>query len=258
MEDKIYFYDGTWQGIMTVYDGLLNGRLAPDSIIREVYEGAQEDLFCDKIFIDADEEKYSALKESFIRDCGSDNYNMIMWAFLSEKRGIESYILDFIRFAFENGRDAGSILSEDVVMRVYSAAQQVRRECHRFKGFVRFEEIKAGMFYSGIEPDYNIVMLLAPHFKRRLSSQDWIIHDKRRNTAVFYDGARCVYREVVSFEMPEDSKEEKEYKAMWTRYFHAMGIKERKNPGLQRQFVPVKYRKNMIEFGEAGEKGKTF
>jgi hypothetical protein len=32
------------------------------------------------------------------------------------------------------------------------------------------------------------------------------------------------------------------------KYFEAMGIKERLNPRLQKQFVPVKYRKNMTEF----------
>jgi probable DNA metabolism protein len=252
MAEKIYFYDGTWQGIMSVYHGIIGGELEAGVMAKEKGENMQDDLFSEKIFVEAGEDKFTALKDRFIKAAGCDNYSMMLWAFLSEKRGIEGHILDFIRFALKNGKGSGNLLSEDEVMRVYSAAQQVRRECHRFKGFIRFEEIKPGMFYSGIEPDYNIIMLLAPHFKQRLSSQDWIIHDKKRNTAVFYDGSKCLYREVISFEMPDDSKEENEYKAMWLKYFQAMGIKERKNPHLQRQFVPVKYRKNMIEFDETG------
>lgn len=250
MAEKIYFYDGTWQGIMSVYHGIMDGALPDGVMAREKDENAQEDLFSEKIFVAADGYKFTSLKDRFIKAAGRNNYNMMLWAFLSEKRGIEDHILDFMRFVFKNGKSSGSLLSEDKVMHIYSAAQQVRRESHRFKGFIRFEEIKPNMFYAGIEPDYNIIMLLAPHFKQRLSSQDWIIHDKKRNTAVFYDGSQCLYREVISFDMPDDSKKEKEYKAMWLKYFQAMGIKERKNPRLQMQFVPVKYRKNMIEFDE--------
>lgn len=35
---------------------------------------------------------------------------------------------------------------------------------------------------------------------------------------------------------------------MWKGYFEHIGIKERKNLRLQRQFVPTRYRKNMVEF----------
>jgi probable DNA metabolism protein len=248
LNERIYYYDGTWQGLMSIYCGIIEGELIEGNMACEKYEGQQEALFCEKIFIESDDDKFITFRDRFIQETGSDCYNMILWAFLSEKRGIEAYILDFMRFAFENGKESCSLLTEEAVLRVYNAAQQVRRECHRFKGFIRFEEIKPGMFYAGIEPDYNIIMLLAPHFKRRLSSQDWIIHDKRRNSAVFYDRSHCLFREIISFEMPEDSKEEKDYKAMWSKYFQAMGIKERKNLRLQRQFVPIKYRKNMIEF----------
>ncbi len=248
MSDKTYFYDGTWTGIMTVYHGIIGGTLAEGSMAKEKDENTQEDMFSEKLFIEADDGKFTLLRDSFIKAAGSDSYNMMQWAFLTGKRGIESEIFDFIRFVLDNGRDSAGMLSEDAVMRVYKAAQQVKKECHRFKGFLRFEEIKPGMFYAGIEPDCNIILLLAPHFKRRLSSQDWIIHDMKRNTAVFYDGSQSLYREVLSFEMPENTKEEKEYKSMWIKYFEAMGIKERLNPRLQRQFVPVKYRKNMTEF----------
>ena len=251
MADKTYFYDGTWAGIMTVYHSIIGGELSDGILSREDEENAQEDLFSEKLFIETDEAKYAQLRDRFIGFAGADNYNMMTWAFLTEKRGVEGHILDFMKFVFYNGKESGGMLSEDAVMRVYSAAQQVRREVHRFKGFLRFEEIKSGVYYAGIEPDNNIIMLLAPHFKRRLSSQDWIIHDKRRNAAVFFDRSRCVYSEVLSFEMPENSAEEKEYKAMWLKYFNAMGIRERKNPRLQRQFVPVKYRRNMTEFKEA-------
>lgn len=253
MAEQIYFYDGTWQGVMSVYQDIISGILPEGSIVKEKNEEPQDDLFSEKRFIDADTEKFTMLKDRFIKTAGSDNYDMMCWAFLSEKRGIEDCIFAFMKFAFQAGVEAGSYLSDVVVMKVYSAAQQVRRENHRFKGFLRFEEIKPGMFYAGIEPDYNIIMLLAPHFRRRLSSQDWIIHDKKRNTAVFYDRLNCIHREILSFELPDDSKEEVEYKAMWMKYFNAMGIKERINPRLQRQFAPVKYRKNMFEFGQTGK-----
>jgi probable DNA metabolism protein len=254
MEPKNYFYDGSWNGILTVFGHIIDSNVKEGGIFRKSDEPMQEDMFSEKVFIKTDCKMSAETADMIIGKCGSAAYNMIMWAFLSEKKLVENQIFEFLLFVFEAGMESSLLLSDDRVMRVYSAAQQVKKEVHRFKGFIRFEEIKPSIFYAAIEPDNNIVMLLAPHFKNRFVSQDWIIHDKKRGSAVFYDKTKCVYREIISFEFTEGTHEEKEYKFMWTKYFEAMGIRERFNPGLQRQFVPIKYRKNMTEFKKSVKK----
>jgi len=46
------------------------------------------------------------------------------------------------------------------------------------------------------------------------------------------------------------SESEEDIRVLWKQYFEVMAIKERVNPNLQRQFVPVRYRKHLPEFSE--------
>ena len=39
-----------------------------------------------------------------------------------------------------------------------------------------------------------------------------------------------------------------EYAALWSAFFHQIGIKEQENPACQRMHLPLRYRKYMTEF----------
>lgn len=248
MEDKIYFYDGTFYGFLGLCGDLLASGEVPADIVSEAMENRQEGLFDNRLFFDTDMDKFSAAKELIISRMGQDSYNGITRAYLSEKQGIEMEIFRYIVFGMEKGRDADRFMSDDRFLPVYKAYRQVCMEEHRFKGFLRFEEIRPGIMYAKLEPEYNIIMMLASHFKRRLSGLNWIIHDVKRRTAVFYDKKSCRLSDAAFFELPPGMADEKIYKDMWKVYFTAMGIKERKNRRLQRQLAPKKLRKHMSEF----------
>jgi probable DNA metabolism protein len=47
------------------------------------------------------------------------------------------------------------------------------------------------LFYSKIEPDHDILPVIAPHFADRVSVMKFILHDKKRDKAVF-----CENREM--------------------------------------------------------------
>ena len=42
--------------------------------------------------------------------------------------------------------------------------------------------------------------------------------------------------------------DQSEYAALWSAFFHQIGIKERENPACQRTRLPLRYRKYMTEF----------
>jgi probable DNA metabolism protein len=46
---------------------------------------------------------------------------------------------------------------------------------------------------------------------------------------------------------PISSDREMFYQALWKSYFKNIAIGERKNPRLQRQFIPRRYWKNLVE-----------
>ena len=52
----------------------------------------------------------------------------------------------------------------DSINKALKIDQYVRRENHKFKGFVRFKELKNGILYAEISPENNIIFILAKHF----------------------------------------------------------------------------------------------
>jgi probable DNA metabolism protein len=115
-------------------------------------------------------------------------------------------------------------------------------------GFVRFTELADKTLYSKIEPDHDILRLISPHFRARLGTFNWVIHDARRGTAALYFNGKLVYAPLTGARTLETGGNEEEVRKLWRRFFTAVAIKERISPELQRQNVPLKYRKHLTEF----------
>ncbi|NLO99491.1 MAG: DUF4130 domain-containing protein, partial [Clostridiaceae bacterium] len=132
------------------------------------------------------------------------------------------------------------------VLRVHDLAYKVSGEVHRFLGILRFKKLNSGLYYSKIEPDNNITMLIAEHFKERLSDQPWIIHDAKRNVFALYDTNQVIFtKEDIS--VYTDNGADETFEELWKSYFKAIAIENRKNPKLQKQFLPRRYWKNLTE-----------
>jgi len=143
-------------------------------------------------------------------------------------------------------------LKDPIIERIYLIANRVRREIHRFKGFLRFKELKGGYLYAPFSSDFFILYPLAKHFAERLKQEKIILHDVKRKRGVFcYLGK---IHEIVEFEeFPEETALEKEISKLWRKYFEDLAIKERENLALQRQKVPKKYRRFLTEFSQRGK-----
>jgi probable DNA metabolism protein len=244
---SVYIYDGSYQGLLSaVYLGIKN-RIIPARIITE--DNYRNDLFYDKIIIESSEENAEHLSTEIKKHISADALRFVFHAFHSELEKIEDYIYRYILMGFKLGEKIDNYLTEDYVRQVHEAAKKVRRESHRYKGLVRFKEAAGGKLYAAVEPDYNILILIAPHFKNRLSTQDWIIHDKRRESAVIYSAAdkEWLLIDLKSDFEPELSEQENNIQDLWKSFFSAVSIKNRLNPRLQRQFMPKKYWKHLIE-----------
>jgi probable DNA metabolism protein len=93
-----------------------------------------------------------------------------------------------------------------------------------------------------------VLPILANHFADRLSSQQWVLHDARRKLAAIYDG-----KEVAFFPAPKKAghafgKDEEQFRGLWRAFFEAIAVEGRKNPKLQANMIPLRYRGHMTEF----------
>jgi probable DNA metabolism protein len=143
------------------------------------------------------------------------------------------------------------------VLRVNEIARKVNGEAEKIRQFVRFQKTKDEIFFALISSKYNVLSLVAPHFRSRYPDQCWIIYDTVRNFGLYYDTHSL---QEVTFS-PEDlksfklkkleneklSETEIYYQNLWKEYFETIAIKERFNPKLQRQHMPKRFWKYLTE-----------
>ncbi len=242
---RTYLYDGTFESFLTALSLALE-REDACAIARE--EGAEAGLFSEFVNAGTDPARAGAMRDLFERRGSEESWHHARCAFLSEGAGAEDAVLAYARLVKEKGRAADDMLADDRVKRVHGLSASVGGEAHMFKGFVRFKELADKTLYAKIEPDHNILPLLTGHFKGRLGEFNWVIHDARRGRAALYFKGRLVFAPLTQARALEFDGKEDQVQALWRHFFKTAAIKERINPKLQRQNVPLKYRKNLTEF----------
>lgn len=240
-----YLYDGSFDGMLTaIYEAYYR----PEKPARILREGSQQQsLFADLITIERDEEKaqkvYHAIKEKI----SPTALKHVFYAFLSEDEEAATKIYRYLQLGWRIGKRVDDLHTEDRVFDLHRLSQKVSKEAHLMLGILRFQKIEGDFYYAEIEPNHNITMLLAPHFSKRMADQNWMIYDIKRNVAALYNKETWILREGhLQGEMPLD-QEEVQYQDLWKKYFTTIAIKERKNPRLQRSFIPKRYWKHLIE-----------
>ncbi len=238
-------YDGSFEGLLTVIYECMVCKLEPFQITTK-----EEDLFSEILFFNTDINKTKRLVETIKRVLANRVLKVIYYAYLSDQENIEIDIYNYVKLCFQYNKDVYDNLSNESINRLAKTVRRVQLEKHRFLGFVRFELLKDDVYYAKIEPDNNIIYLIVNHFKNRFRDQNWIIHDIKRGIAAYYDKQSVRIFDLFKVDKIEYKEEEIEFKNLWKKYFKNIAIQERKNPKLQRNFMPVRYWKNLIELND--------
>ncbi|CUU50415.1 TIGR03915 family putative DNA repair protein [Clostridium beijerinckii] len=244
---KIYLYDDTFEGLLTsIYDAFYSNGSPPTSI----YGKSQTNtplLLGNIVEISTDINKFKKVKNAIINKINFLSLKKIYFAFLSnyEDKGI--IIFNYLKVAFKLGPDVHDFLNVDVIRLVDNITKKVLNECHRFEGFIRFNQIEDKLLYSSIEPDNDILELIGDHFKNRFPREYFIIHDVSRQKALIYN---TNFYEIIDMDIETYEKlksHNDEYTDLWKTYFKATTIQERKNLKLQCRMMPKRYWKHILE-----------
>jgi len=76
-----------------------------------------------------------------------------------------------------------------------------------------------------------------------------MIHDVRRGLAVLWDGSNLEEREGKAIPTVTLSTSEGDVQDLWRTFYDKVAITERSNPRLQRQNMPRRYWKYLVEKG---------
>ena len=240
----IYVTDGTFEGILTAVFEAYRNREEPRSIVTE--KCFQTTLDSNIRIIETNQEKSDRVYNAIVDKMSYEVLEQIYKAWLSEYHDVGTAIYKFIIIGLKIGKKVISFIQNPDVQKLNDLSMKVSKEVHLFTGILRFNKLKNGIYYARIEPDNNIVMLIADHFADRLSDQPWIIHDAKRDFSALFDTKQVVYTSE-KITIPADYKDDREFEMLWKKYFKAIAIESRINPKLQRSFMPVRYWKNLTE-----------
>jgi probable DNA metabolism protein len=245
--NKVYIYDGSYPGLLTALYRAFKQRELPVKILTK--SEFREDLFYQQQEIITDQQQAEFFSSQIKEHISSQALNNIFHTYLSEAEKMELYIFRYLFSGFKVGKKVDEFLTKDYVRQVQDLAHKVRHESHRLKGLIRLQEAADGRYYAAVEPDFKTLVLLAPHFKDRFSTMDWIIHDKKREEAIIFSAAdqKWLLIDLEKNFKPELSQKEEEVQDLWQAFFSAVSIKNRRNRKVQQQFMPKKYWKHLIE-----------
>ena len=227
-------------------------------------------LFCQYCLVTRDLEKAEKVSRSVARKISPEAYWGIYRASLSFEADRADAIYRFLIEGFRVGADVIHRLQHPAVCRVFELSRKVGNETHLFLGFTRFVQWDNGVLFSRLAPKCNVLPLVAPHFDDRMSGENWIIYDETRHKAAVHpaDG-RWFLVDTVEVGWEEMLRQEKHnspglrpagrrltsgqlndgevWEQLWRTFVDGIAIEPRRNPGLQRNLLPLWYRKNMTE-----------
>jgi len=144
-------------------------------------------------------------------------------------------------------------LDPDMV-KAQQLAQQVRRDMHKMKAFVRFRTVQddtfrnnpegGAMHVAWFEPEHHIVEAIAPFFARRFTQMRWAVLTPERS--IEWDGAQLRFGPGAQKgdAPPADAGEQ-----LWLTYYESIFNPARLKMKMMQKEMPRKYWHNLPEAG---------
>ena len=240
-------YDSTFNGFLSVVFEIYRQHLD----VGEIHPDRSDspcNLFMQPFRIETSEESAQRLKRAISNQASPDILSTLDAAFRSEEDGIEMKILAYLRKMFL-GTDPtyAKNPTSDEMLPIFMTARSVRREVGGMLGMVRFNRMPDGTYFSEIEPKYDILELLIGHFRGRFANERWVIYDSKRGFGVYYDGKNPVEMSIPNIRQVSAMNSSDNFVQLWQDYYKSIAIKERENPKLMKQCLPVRYWKHLPE-----------
>jgi probable DNA metabolism protein len=240
----IYLYDGSWDGLMCLVYRTAGDAEFPENVLRR--QDGQGLLF-ETAMVETVPEIAEATAAALKKRVSGAMLSDVWFALLSDSRGVDMALLMTLAKVWARGGSAESDLADGHIHAVRRAALRTGAEYNKYLGVTRFKDV-GGLFYAELEPDCDVLALLAEHFSARLPDQGWVLHDLRRGKAAVFD-ARSWF--VTDMDLPRRAlpvtEEERAYQELWREFYRNTTTRGRLNYNAQRGNMPKKYWKRLVE-----------
>lgn len=253
---KVYLCDDSMEGIFTaVYRAYAEKNGHRNNEIQIKKEGFNYQLFCEYIPVETDLEWAIKVARTIKREISPRAYQFICKVSASYREEKADAIYRFIIEGLHVGRRALEHLTAPHMQILCDIEKNINNEILRFIDFLRFEELENGVLFGRINPKSALLPFLADHFEDRFMNENWVIADTIHRTILIHEQQKTtnyIRLEEVDFEQLDlvYSDDEEDMQKLWKSFVDTIAIKERVNPKLQRQMLPLRFRKFMKEFDE--------
>lgn len=249
----ILTYDGSFEGLLSAIFESYALKIKQPTFRNK--NNVSQQLFSQIIETEVNEEKYRRVKEKLRAILGKEGLYDLWKATLSEFDDIGDTLYGVIAYVLKENKNILNDYGHSNVLALQVILKKLNRERHRMTAFVRFELANDGIFNATIDPDFDVLPLIAGHFKKRYADQKWLIFDTARNYGIFYDLHQVITVELHPSENDKSpvvmkigwDESEKEFQTLWQNYFKSTNIASRKNTKLHLQHVPRRYWKYLTE-----------
>lgn len=250
----VFRYDKSFDGLLTAVFDAYNRRTFPDALI-----GDEEipPLFCEETHtVITDEAKSARVWRGLEKKISASALSSLTVCWLSELPEIDMLLFSYIRKAIDSPTSIELNFGDPDVLQLSKIWKQVNNERLRVIQFLRFQKTTDETYFAPVEPIYNVLPLTLTHLKDRYAGQKWLIYDIKREYGFYYDLKET---NEVRFEEKEKhlisgilnekllDKDELLFQQLWKTYFKSIAIKERINPRLHKQHLPVRFWKYLTE-----------
>ena len=244
-------YDGTFEGLLTAVFEIYEHKL--QNIKIQKGEWLSTALFEDVIKVNTDQNRAGRVLQGLQQKLSPIGLQRLYAAHMASIENEDINLIGYIRYVFDNQQNVEEDYGNRYVLRLAELVRMVRREKHRMEAFVRFQKLQDDTYYSAIEPDFNVLPLLAKHFKDRYADQKWMIYDMSRNYGLFYNLFDIEFITLdFSTSRPDNvissyTEDEGLYQNLWKNYFKSVNIPARKNTKLHMRHIPKRYWRFLTE-----------
>lgn len=249
-----YLFDGSFYGLLTCVFEAFEYKDRAVSICEE--QSYIADMFSESRAIVTNQSKAERIWNGLTKHLKKSELHSFYSAYLSEDVHAHQAIFNLMVRGFSTSFNLLHDFGDNDVMKFSQTLKKVGREQHRMKAFVRFQKSNDGLYFSMIDPDFNVLPLIISFFKNRYADQRWMIYDVRRSYGFMYDQNSVKEIQLLEKRNSDITKNQEtielddselKYQRMWKQYFKSTNIEARKNTKLHIQHVPKRYWKYLIE-----------
>lgn len=258
MEEKILICEDSLEGVFTAVYEVYNRHIPRDTVRIQTREIENYRLFAEYIRIETDAARAVKVMRTLRTRFGEDTYKDLCMALTTADEDKAQAVYRTAVWGLEKCDSAkqGHVmdnLADPYVRKVMELSRRACNELHHLREFLRFQELRTGILFAKIGPRDNILPMLTPHFADRLPAEDFIIYDDKRDVAAVHPAMGEWYlvsgvREDMAKLEGGFSEKEEEYQELFRYFCHKISISERENLELQRNMLPIRFRKYMTEF----------